>query len=76
MFEAGKIVWAQQGLKGFGRGLVPRVVTFVPSNALSWVAYEGKSILISHCSRSQLRLTLLLNLYSRSPGFKVFLKDP
>jgi hypothetical protein len=23
------------------RGLTPRVVTFVPSNALSWLAYEG-----------------------------------
>lgn len=37
IFEAGRIIWERHGAKGFARGLVPRVVTFVPSNALSWL---------------------------------------
>jgi solute carrier family 25 iron transporter 28/37 len=40
MIEAGKIVWKRDGLKGFSRGLTPRVLTYMPSNALSWIAYE------------------------------------
>lgn len=74
MFEAGKIVWAQQGLKGFGRGLVPRVVTFVPSNALSWVAYEGQSTLTPLCPLRQSELTQKSVSFCFS-GFKVFLKE-
>ena len=75
MLEAGKIVWAQQGLKGFGRGLVPRVVTFVPSNALSWVAYEGQSRPLPFFLPRPLSLTPQ-PVSSSSTGFKVFLKDP
>ncbi|TFL05423.1 mitochondrial carrier [Pterulicium gracile] len=40
MIDAGKIVWRRDGLKGFTRGLTPRVLTHMPSNALCWIAYE------------------------------------
>ena len=30
----------RDGLKGFSRGLTPRVLTHMPSNALSWLSYE------------------------------------
>lgn len=36
MVEAFKIIYRRHGLKGFSRGLTPRVLTFMPSNALSW----------------------------------------
>ncbi|TKY85027.1 hypothetical protein EX895_006107 [Sporisorium graminicola] len=41
MFEAFKIIHAREGMKGFARGLSPRVLTFMPSNALCWLSYEG-----------------------------------
>ncbi|CBQ70459.1 probable MRS4-Protein of the mitochondrial carrier family (MCF) [Sporisorium reilianum SRZ2] len=41
MFEAFKIIHAREGIKGFARGLSPRVLTFMPSNALCWLSYEG-----------------------------------
>lgn len=40
MADAFRIIWARDGLKGFGRGLTPRVLTFMPSNALCWLSYE------------------------------------
>ena len=40
MFHAFRIIWMRDGLKGFSRGLTPRVLTHVPSNALSWLSYE------------------------------------
>ena len=41
MLEACKIIKQREGLKGFARGLTPRVLTFMPSNALCWLSYEG-----------------------------------
>lgn len=41
MKDAATIIWARQGLKGFYRGVVPRILTNVPSNALCWLSYEG-----------------------------------
>ena len=38
--HAFRIIWARDGLKGFARGLSPRVLTFMPSNALCWLSYE------------------------------------
>ncbi|KAF9045801.1 mitochondrial carrier [Hymenopellis radicata] len=35
-----KIIWARDGLKGFARGLTPRVMTAMPSSALCWLSYE------------------------------------
>lgn len=38
--DAFQIIWRRDGLKGFARGLSPRVLTFMPSNALCWLSYE------------------------------------
>jgi len=38
--DAFRIIWARDGVKGFARGLAPRVLTFMPSNALCWLSYE------------------------------------
>ena len=40
MLDAFRIIWQRDGLKGFTRGLSPRVLTFMPSNALCWLSYE------------------------------------
>ena len=40
MIDAFKVIYRRDGLKGFGRGLSPRVLTHMPSNALSWLSYE------------------------------------
>lgn len=34
MSDAFRIIWQRQGLAGFARGLTPRILTNVPSNAL------------------------------------------
>lgn len=38
--DAMRIIWKREGLKGFGRGLTPRVLTIMPSTALCWLSYE------------------------------------
>lgn len=38
--DAVRLIWRRDGFKGFARGLTPRVLTFVPSNALCWMCYE------------------------------------
>lgn len=40
MMDAFRIIWARDGWKGFSRGISPRVLTFMPSNALCWLSYE------------------------------------
>lgn len=40
MREAFGIIWRRDGLKGFARGLTPRVLTTMPSTALCWLSYE------------------------------------
>lgn len=40
MFEAFKIIKQREGYKGFARGLTPRVLTFMPSNALCWLVSD------------------------------------
>lgn len=40
MLHAFQIIWARDGVKGFFRGLSPRVVTHMPSSALCWMSYE------------------------------------
>lgn len=37
MLEAFRIIRTRDGLKGFVRGITPRVLTFMPSNALCWL---------------------------------------
>jgi len=40
MWDAFQVIWARDGIKGFGRGLTPRVLTIMPSTALCWLSYE------------------------------------
>lgn len=40
MADALRIIWARDGARGFARGIAPRVLTFMPSNALCWLSYE------------------------------------
>lgn len=40
MRDAFQIIYDRNGLRGFARGLTPRVLTFMPSNALCWLCYE------------------------------------
>jgi len=40
MVDAFRVIWKRDGMRGFGRGLAPRVLTFMPSNALCWLSYE------------------------------------
>lgn len=40
MLDAFKVIWARDGVRGFGRGLTPRVLTTMPSSALCWMSYE------------------------------------
>lgn len=40
MLHAFRIIWMKDGLRGFSRGLTPRILTHMPSNALSWLSYE------------------------------------
>lgn len=49
MRDAFKIIYERNGLRGFTRGLTPRVVTFMPSNALCWLCYEFFSELRVPC---------------------------
>ncbi|EST06361.1 Mitochondrial substrate/solute carrier [Kalmanozyma brasiliensis GHG001] len=52
MFEAFKIIHAREGWKGFARGLSPRVLTFMPSNALCWLSYEGFRFFLNEQSKA------------------------
>jgi len=40
MMDAFRIIYQRDGMKGFARGLTPRILTFMPSNALCWLSYE------------------------------------
>lgn len=40
MRDAFQIIYERNGMRGFARGLTPRVLTFMPSNALCWLCYE------------------------------------
>jgi solute carrier family 25 iron transporter 28/37 len=46
MMDAFRIIWRRDGVKGFTRGISPRILTFMPSNALCWLSYE----FFSECS--------------------------
>lgn len=41
MFEAFRIIYEREGLKGFSRGMSARIATHIPANALCWLSYEG-----------------------------------
>ncbi|KIY70316.1 mitochondrial carrier [Cylindrobasidium torrendii FP15055 ss-10] len=38
--DAFKLIWARDGIKGFARGISPRVLTAMPSTAICWLSYE------------------------------------
>ncbi|KAJ6518626.1 mitochondrial carrier domain-containing protein [Mycena sanguinolenta] len=40
MMDALRLIGAKDGLKGYSRGLTPRVLTIMPSTALCWLSYE------------------------------------
>lgn len=40
MSDALKVIWKKDGLRGFGRGMTPRILTVMPSTALCWLSYE------------------------------------
>jgi solute carrier family 25 (mitochondrial iron transporter), member 28/37 len=61
MSDAFKVIWNRDGLKGFSRGLTPRVLTSMPSTALCWLSYEFFSTLNS-CSCFELHVDGLFNL--------------
>jgi solute carrier family 25 (mitochondrial iron transporter), member 28/37 len=40
MTDAVRLIMKERGLRGFARGIVPRILTFVPSTAVCWTTYE------------------------------------
>jgi solute carrier family 25 (mitochondrial iron transporter), member 28/37 len=45
-FDAARVIYMEQGLPGFMRGCIPRLLVSAPSVAVSWTAYEcAKSLL-------------------------------
>ncbi|KAI8461635.1 mitochondrial solute transporter [Phakopsora pachyrhizi] len=40
MLDAMKLIYQSHGLVGFSRGIAPRILSFMPSNALCWLSYE------------------------------------
>jgi solute carrier family 25 iron transporter 28/37 len=57
MMDAFRVIWRRDGMRGFGRGLTPRVLTIMPSSALCWMSYEffSESLFFIH-------LTVLFSL--------------
>ena len=41
MLQTAKVVFAEEGIKGFFRGIIPRVFVHAPSVAISWTTYES-----------------------------------
>lgn len=59
MMDAFRVIWKRDGFKGFTRGLSPRVLTFMPSNALCWLSYEffsARKMLIFYATLANLFL--------------------
>lgn len=48
LVEAAKIIHQREGMRGFMRGLQPRVVTTMPSTAICWTAYEMAKFYLLH----------------------------
>lgn len=62
MLDALRIIWRRDGIRGFGRGMSPRVLTHMPSNALCWLSYEffSRSILLVQLNAHSYYLQRLL----------------
>ncbi|KAG9285899.1 hypothetical protein G9A89_013324 [Geosiphon pyriformis] len=54
LMEAFRIIYEQNGVKGFMRGLKPRVLSHVPSTAICWSVYEYFKWFISSQERKGL----------------------
>ncbi|KAI7879771.1 mitochondrial carrier [Lichtheimia hyalospora FSU 10163] len=52
LWEAAKIIGERQGFQGFFRGFRPRVLTHMPSTAISWSVYEYFKWFLSTTSSS------------------------
>jgi len=51
MLDAMQIIWKRDGMRGFFRGISPRVLTHMPSNALCWLSYEFFSVFLASIPR-------------------------
>lgn len=40
MTDAIRLILKERGMKGFVRGIIPRMLTFIPSTAVCWTTYE------------------------------------
>lgn len=38
--KIGKVIYAEEGIRGLFKGAVPRVITMAPASAISWTTYE------------------------------------
>lgn len=63
MSDAFRIIWSRDGFKGFTRGLTPRVLTTVPSSALSWLSYEFFSKSLVYVLNSRLLIVYFILFY-------------
>jgi len=48
MLDAFRLIKRKAGLRGFLRGMTPRILTHMPSNALCWLSYEGFRFIINN----------------------------
>jgi len=46
MVDACRIIFQRHGVAGFARGMTPRILANMPSNALCWLSYEGFRFLL------------------------------
>lgn len=46
MVQMAKRIYGEEGLRGFARGIVPRMLVHAPSVAISWTAYEAMKALL------------------------------
>jgi len=76
MIEAMKIIHRREGMKGFARGLTPRVLTFMPSNALCWLVSNCIEESYLHHLFEEGSLLTHLELLSPSSPFSVVRRIP
>jgi solute carrier family 25 iron transporter 28/37 len=80
MVDAIRIIWKRDGFKGFGRGISPRVLTHMPSNALCWLSYEFFSEYILtwfiSTAHSYLGITIYRGCYLRDFAYPIDSKAP
>jgi hypothetical protein len=46
MVDMVKLIYAQEGMRGFMRGMIPRMIVHAPSVAISWTAYETAKMVL------------------------------